>query len=88
MYINHLLDSCCTICKFMKDKVFSRDNICPSTHKEATKSIEPTKQLVHLIHACQNDGMLLWGEENINLTTFTICGKDRYRSNKSGKNIF
>ena len=57
MYINHLLDSCCTICKFMKDKVLPGDNICPSTHKKATKSIEPTKQLVQ-IHACQNDCML------------------------------
>ena len=44
-----------------------------SVNKEATKSIEPTKQLVHLIHACQNDFRLLWGEENINLITCTIC---------------
>ena len=71
----------------MKDKVLPGDNICPSTHKEATKSIESTKQLVHLIHACQNDCMLFWGEVNINLTTCTICGKDCYRSNTSGRQI-
>ena len=71
----------------MKDKVLPGDNICPSTHKEAPKSIESTKQLVHLIHACQNDCMLFWGEVNINLTTCTICGKDRYRSNTSGRQI-
>ena len=63
MYIDHLLDSCCTICRFMKDKVLPEDNICPSTHKKTTKSI------------------------NINLTTCTICEKDRYHSNKSGKKI-
>ena len=85
--IDHLLDLCCIICRFMKDKVLPGDNICPSTHKEATKSIEPTKQYVHLIHACENDCMLLWEQDNINLTSCTICGKDRYRSDTSGKKI-
>ena len=67
--------------RLLHQKILPLDNHCPPTYREAINSLNHTKLLVHVIHACKNDCILYW-KEYANLEVCPKCGISRYRSSQ------